>query len=87
MHTHWQVNDVDRHQGFQGLGRIGAAQANLAHMRNIEQARLFTRVQVFFHHPQRILDRHVIAGERHHARAQFQVQGVQRGLEQCFGGH
>ncbi|MNE42448.1 hypothetical protein D3C80_1365740 [compost metagenome] len=87
LHAHWQVDDVDRHQGFQGLGRIGTAQADLAHVRDVEQAGLIAAVQMLFHHPQRVLDRHVVAGERHHARTQFQVQGVQRGLEQCFGGH
>jgi hypothetical protein len=54
-------------------------------VRDIEQAGLLAGVQVFLEHAQRVLHRHVVAGERHHARAQFQVQGVQWGLEQCFG--
>ncbi|MNJ69622.1 hypothetical protein D3C77_659930 [compost metagenome] len=49
-------------------------------MRNIEQAGLFTGVQVFLEHPQRVLDRHGEAGERHHARAKLQVQAMQRGV-------
>ncbi|MNE63333.1 hypothetical protein D3C80_1586770 [compost metagenome] len=56
-------------------------------MRDVEQAGLFTGVQVFLHHAQGVLHRHVVAGERDHARAQFQVQGVEWGLQQLFGGH
>ncbi|MNV78274.1 hypothetical protein D3C71_1717560 [compost metagenome] len=85
LHAHRQVDDVHRHQAFQGLGRIAAAQDDLAHVRHVEQPRLLTGVQVFLEHAERVLHRHVVAGERHHACAQFQVQGVQRGLEQCFG--
>ena len=85
LHAHRQVDDIHRHQAFQGLGGIAAAQGDLAHVRDIEQAGLLAGVQVFLEHAQRVLHRHVIAGERHHARTQFQVQGVQWGLEQCFG--
>ena len=38
-------------------------------------------------HAQRVLHWHVVAGERHHAGAEFEVQRVQRGLQQLFGGH
>ncbi|MNJ49373.1 hypothetical protein D3C77_445970 [compost metagenome] len=87
LHAHGQIDDVHRYQGFQGLGGAGTQKADLAHVRDIEQPGLFTGMQVFLHDPKRVLHRHVVAGERHHARAQFKVQGVQRGLLQCFGGH
>ncbi|MNH24870.1 hypothetical protein D3C79_848260 [compost metagenome] len=87
LHPHRQVDDIDRHQRFQGLGRIGATQADLAHVRNVEQAGLFTGVQMLLEHAQRVLDRHGVAGERHHARAQFQVQTLQRRLLELFCGH
>ncbi|MOA41288.1 hypothetical protein D3C78_1632350 [compost metagenome] len=80
LHTHRQVDDIDRHQRFQGLGSACPPQADLAHVRNIEQAGLLASVQVFLEHAQRVLDRHRVACERHHARAQFQVQVVQRGM-------
>ncbi|MCY1451164.1 hypothetical protein D9M71_680190 [compost metagenome] len=87
LHAYRQVDDIHRHQGFQCLGGIGAAQTDLAHVRDVEQASLFTGVQVLLHHAQGVLHRHVVAGERDHARAQFQVQGVEWGLLQVFGGH
>lgn len=85
LHAHRQVDDIDRYQRLQGAGGIVAAQDDLAHVRDIEQAGLLAGVQVLLEHAQRVLHGHVVAGERHHARAQFQVQGVQRGLVQCFG--
>lgn len=87
LHADWQVEDVDRYQGFQGLGGIGAGEADLAHVGHVEQPGLITGVQVFLHHAQWVLHRHVVAGEGHHARAQLDVQGMQRGFQQGFGGH
>lgn len=85
LHTHWQVDDVHRYQAFQRLGGVSATQNDLAHVRDVEQAGLLAGVQVFLEHAQRVLHRHVVAGERHHACTQFQMQGMQWGLEQCFG--
>ncbi len=80
LHTHRQVDDIHRHQALQRLAGIHAAQADLAHMGDVEQAGLLAGVQVFLEYAQRILDRHRVAGKRHHARTQFQVQSVQRCL-------
>ncbi|MDT4843046.1 hypothetical protein FQZ97_769640 [compost metagenome] len=85
--AHRQVEDVHRHQAFQRPGRIGAAQDDLAHVRDVEQAGLLTGVQVLLEHAERVLHRHVVAGEGHHARAEFEVQGMQRGLGEGFGSH
>ncbi|MCY1177360.1 hypothetical protein D9M73_176650 [compost metagenome] len=85
LHAHRQIEDVHRHQAFQGARGVLTPQEDLAHVGYVEQAGLLAGVQVFLEHAQRVLHRHVVAGERHHARTQFQVQGVQWGLEQCFG--
>ncbi|MCY1367963.1 hypothetical protein D9M69_549190 [compost metagenome] len=62
-------------------------QAYLAHMRNIEQARVFASVLMFLHDALRVLHRHFVAGEGHHAGTQFQMQGVQWRAQQFFVGH
>ena len=87
LHTHGQVDDVHRHQCFQGPGRTRTVQADLAHVRYVEQARLFAGVLMLFHHAQRILHRHFVAGKRHQAGAKLQVQNVQRGFQQLFVRH
>ena len=61
--------------------RVRARQPGLAHVRNVEQARMLAGPAVLGQNPF-VLHRHVIARERHHARAQRPVSGVQRrGLE------
>ena len=66
------------------FARIGAGEKRLAHMRDIEQARLVAGVQMFFQHAGGILHRHLIAGERHHLAAQLEMQGMQRRAAQDF---
>ena len=64
---------------------VGAVEPRLAHVRDVEQAggsrvwRCSARTAVG------ILDRHVVAGERHHARAELEMQRVQRGVQRGFG--
>ena len=86
------ADDIDRHQRLQrpcGIRIVAGAGAHrdLAHMGHVEQAGAGAGMQVFLHHAQWVLHRHVVAGERHHARAQLDVQGMQRGFQQGFGGH
>ena len=57
----------------------------LAHMGDVEQSCPGPTVIVFTHNAERVLDRHVIAGKRHHLAAEFDVQGVQRCLEKGVG--
>jgi hypothetical protein len=79
-----QTDHVDRHQALEGGGRIGADQAQLTHVRDVEQAGRIARVGMFSHQAGRVLHRHRVAGKGHHARAQFEVQGVERSSQQCI---
>jgi hypothetical protein len=75
-----EVLHVHRHQRFEGRCRVGPGQAQLAHVRDVEQAGRIAGVLVLGHQAGGVLDRHGIAGEGDHARTQFQVQRVQGGL-------
>ena len=77
-----QVDHVHRHQAFQRGGGVGAHQAHLAHVRDIEQRRRLAALLVLGHQAAGVLHRHGIAGKGHHAGAQALVQRVQGGLEQ-----
>jgi len=73
-----EAQHVDRHHGFEAAleclhPRLGP-QDDLAHV----EPGGGTRMVVFPKHAQRILDRHVVARERHHLRAKFAVKRVQR---------
>ena len=59
----------------------------LAHVRDVEQARRLAGVQVLGEDAGRVLDRHVVAGERRHARAEFDVQRMQGRLEDDVVAH
>ena len=59
---------------------LGALEQRLAHMGNVEQPGGFAGMQVLGQDSRGILDRHVVAGERPHARAKLDMQGVERGL-------
>ena len=54
-------------------------------MRDVEKAGGGARVQMLFQHARGILDRHVIAREGPHARAQREMQRMQRRLPQSLG--
>ena len=83
-----QADHVHRHQRLEGGGRVGPHQPQLAHVGDVEQASGVAGVFVLGHQASGVLHRHGIPGEGHHAGAQFQVQGVQRGCQQFgFGGH
>ncbi|OIQ68984.1 hypothetical protein GALL_494170 [mine drainage metagenome] len=77
-----QALNVHRHQSFQrGSGAV-SAQGHLTHMGNVEQAGTLPRVQMLGQDARRVLHRHGIAGKRHHAGTEFEVQSVQRGVKQ-----
>ena len=59
--------------------------ARLAHVGDVEQAGLLAAMLVLAHDAQRILDRHVIAGKRHHLAAELDMEGVKRGFVKRFG--
>ena len=57
---------------------VGAVEQRLAHVRDVEQPGGGARVQVLGEDAGRILHRHVVAGERRHARAELDMQRVER---------
>jgi hypothetical protein len=87
-----EVEDVGRAKRFQRRRRglvpaVVGQDKGLAHMRHVEQAGAAARPVVFGDDARRILDRHVVAGERNHARAQRAVAfGERRGFQGRVGG-
>ena len=80
-----QAEHVHRHQRFQRLGGVVADQAQLAHVRDVEQRRRLAALLVLGDDAAGVVDRHVVAGKGHHAGAVFHMQRVQRGLQQISG--
>ena len=64
-------------RALQRCGRTRSAQADLAHMRDVEQPGRAAHRMVFGQRAL-VLHRHRPAGKAHHARAQAAMQGVQR---------
>ena len=85
-----QSLDVARHQRFQRRRRPGppvvAFQARLTHVGNIEQACVFTGVEVFGDDSALIMHGHGVTGERHHLCAKFTVKRIKRRLLEVFLG-
>ena len=76
-----QADHVDRHQALERRRRAtAAAKPDLAHVGDVEQAGRVAGVPMLLDDAVAVLDRHLVAGERHHARAQLLVQRVQRRL-------
>ena len=75
-----QALHIHRHQRLKRLGGITAAtdQNDLPHVADIKETGLFACMQVFFHHPQRIADRHIVSRELNDLCAQFDVQIIKR---------
>jgi hypothetical protein len=76
---------VGGEQRFQRFIETLAAEEQLAHMADIEQARILAGPEMFGHHAF-ILDGHVVAGERDHAAAASAVPCVERQGIERFGG-
>ena len=78
-----QAQEIDRHEPLQRRRGIRHAPGfgshdDLTHVGNVEQARGGTRVQMLLENAWRIVNRHLIAGERHHARALRHMQRIER---------
>ena len=73
-----EADDVDRHERLERGGGVGADEAQLAHVRDVEQHRRLAALAVLGEDACGVGDRHVVAGERHHLRAERQVQGMER---------
>ena len=81
-----QADEVAGHDLLEGRQRRDAAQPGLAHVADVEQAGVLAGPEVLLHHAIGVLNRQLIAGERHHPPAQRHVGGVQRrGLEGLLG--
>src|SRR4029077_11941392 len=78
-----EIEEVGRAERFK-KGRDGCVVAaldqRLTHVRNIKQTGGFTSMEVLGEDPGGVLDRHLIARERRHARAELDVQRVERCL-------
>ena len=69
-----QPLDVAGHEALDGRRRLGSAERDLAHVRHVEEGRRGPALLVLGDDPARILDRHLPAGEGHHAGAQLTVK-------------
>ena len=76
-----EVDHIDRHQSFKRGRRVAPDESQLAHVRHVEQSCRVAGVMVLSHQAHGILNRHGIAGKRYHARAQLDMQCMQRRLE------
>src|SRR5262249_34088073 len=68
-----------RNEPFERRGRIRASERDLAHMRHVEKAGLRSGMEMLGENARRILDRHLVAGKRHHLGAELAVESVERG--------
>ncbi len=59
-------------------------QNHLPHVGHVEEASALARPLVLAHDAERVLNRHVVAGERRHARAKRDVHRVERGKGEVF---
>ncbi len=84
-----EVQDIGRHEGFERLGgrrMVAAHEEGLAHMRNVEEAGARPRVEMLGENAGRILHRHLISGEGHHAGAERHMGAVEgRGFQRRRG--
>ena len=80
-----QADDVDRNQRLQRGRGVVAGQPELAHVRDVEQHRRLAALPVLGEDALRIRHRHRVAGERHHLRAELEVQRMQRRVQQRRG--
>ena len=86
----FQAHDIRRNERFERpcdrfVALVLGDQESLAHVGNIEQARMLAGPVVLGHDAGGVLDRHVIAGERHHARAKGNMLGMKGGLQRLVG--
>ncbi len=82
-----EADDVAGHQRLERRGGVGAGEPYLPHVRDVEQRRRLAALAVLGEDAAGVVDRHLVAGERHHLRAEVAVQRVQRGGLEGFGGH
>ena len=72
-----EAHDIRRHQGLQRLGGRRAAQQQLPHVGDVEEAGGRAGMLVLLLDAQRVLHRHLVAGEGHQLGAELDVQIVE----------
>ncbi len=72
-----EARDVARDEPIERGARLRSVEMELAHVREIEETRGFAHGAVLGDDP-RVLDGHLVAGERHHPRAERPMLLVQR---------
>jgi hypothetical protein len=91
-----EPGNVAGHQRFERRRRRGPAEPQLPHMRHVEQPGLRPGMQMLGENPGPVLQRHRVAGERHHAGAECAMQRIERrvpqrrrsaGLDGILSGH
>ena len=81
--TRSQAHDVHGHDQLQRTrGILAAAGARpdfeLSHMRHVEKPGRRADVKVLFQNSARVLNRHLVSGERHHAGAEIEMEPIER---------
>jgi hypothetical protein len=64
--------------------RIGTAHDKAAHVRDIEQSRLFTGIEVFLNDAGFILHRHIPTAKFHHFGTEADMLFIEYGFKQLF---
>jgi hypothetical protein len=80
-----EIHDVggdERLERARRGGVVGPDEGRLAHVRDVEQAGALARPQMLGQDPGRVLHRHGVAGEGHHAGAERHVLRVERGVQE-----
>ena len=80
----FEDGDITGHKLFQLGHSVFTGQAHLPHMRHIKKTSLGTGMKMFALNTQRILNRHVISGKRHHFGTQFDMKVIKGRFKQ-FG--
>ena len=81
LSAHTYPDDVHRDERFERPRRVGRPlrtrlEADLAHVRDIEEPRMLPRVLMLLQDAGRILHRHLVAREGHHARPELHMERV-----------
>ena len=75
-----KVRGTQRFEKGSDDGMVSALDQGLTHVRDVKQPRSLAGLEVLGEHASRIVDGHLVARERRHARAKLDVQGVERSL-------
>ena len=82
LSARFEADEVRRGEPLQSACRFrnsarSRPQGDLTHVRDVEQSRCGARVQMLFEYAGWKVERHLVTGEGHHARAEIDVQAMQ----------